>query len=138
MKWFSKPDKQSIKPVYQQIRDNIVAAVSEGKLQVGDSIPSINKICKEFKLAPGTVIRAYGELLEMRIISSKQGKGYFVTGTQTEQKTKIFLLFDRMNAFKEILYDSTTLKSRYFFTITMLNGLKNWFAKIWASSAITF
>jgi DNA-binding transcriptional regulator YhcF (GntR family) len=106
MKWFSKPDKQSIKPVYQQIRDNIIAAVSEGKLQVGDSIPSINKICKEFKIAPGTVIRAYGELLEMRIISSKQGKGYFVTGTQTEQKTKIFLLFDRMNAFKEILYDS--------------------------------
>lgn len=106
MKWFSKPDKQSIKPVYQQIRDNILAAVSEGKLQIGDSIPSINKICKEFHIAPGTVIRAYDELLEMRIISSKQGKGYFVTGTQTEEKTKIFLLFDRMNAFKEILYDS--------------------------------
>lgn len=106
MKWLKKPDKQSIKPIYQQIKEDILNAVEEQKLRIGESIPSINKICGEFELAPGTVIRAYEELREMGIISSKQGKGYFVAGTQVEQKTKIFLLFDRMNAFKEILYDS--------------------------------
>lgn len=106
MKWLNKPDKQSIKPVYQQIKEDILSAVGNQKLRIGESIPSINKICGEFALAPGTVIRAYEELREMGIISSKQGKGYFVAGTQVEQKTKIFLLFDRMNAFKEILYDS--------------------------------
>lgn len=106
MKWLNKPDKQSIKPVYQQIKEDILSAVGNQKLRIGESIPSINKICGEFGIAPGTVIRAYEELREMGIISSKQGKGYFVAGTQVEQKTKIFLLFDRMNAFKEILYDS--------------------------------
>lgn len=106
MKWLNKPDKQSITPIYQQIKDSVLNAVEDKKLLIGESIPSINKICGEFELAPGTVIRAYDELREMGIISSKQGKGYFVAGTHIEKKTKIFLLFDRMNAFKEILYDS--------------------------------
>lgn len=106
MKWLNKPDKQSITPIYQQIKDSVLNAVEDKKLLIGESIPSINKICGEFELAPGTVIRAYDELREMGIISSKQGKGYFVAGTHIEKKTRIFLLFDRMNAFKEILYDS--------------------------------
>lgn len=106
MKWLNKPDKKSITPIYQQIKHGILIAVEDKKLQIGDGIPSINKICSEFELAPGTVIRAYDELREMGIISSKQGKGYFISGTQIDRKTRIFLLFDRMNAFKEILYDS--------------------------------
>jgi DNA-binding transcriptional regulator YhcF (GntR family) len=106
MKWLNKPDKQSITPIYQQIKDSVLNAVEDKKLLIGESVPSINKICGEFELAPGTVIRAYNELREMGIISSKQGKGYFVAGTHIEKKTRIFLLFDRMNAFKEILYDS--------------------------------
>lgn len=106
MKWLIKPDKNSITPVYQQIKNSVLNAVEDKKLLIGDSIPSINKICSEFELAPGTIIRAYDELREIGIISSKQGKGYFISGTQIEKKTRIFLLFDRMNAFKEILYDS--------------------------------
>ena len=106
MKWLNKPDKKSIIPIYQQIKDGILDAVEDKKLLIGDGIPSINKICGEFELAPGTVIRAYDELREMGIISSRQGKGYFIAGTHIEKKTRIFLLFDRMNAFKEILYDS--------------------------------
>ena len=106
MNWLQKPDKQSIKPVYQQIKESILLAIEKKILRLGDNIPSINKLCKEFTLAPGTVIRAYDELREMGIVSSKQGKGYFIAGTNIEQKTKIFLLFDRMTAFKEILYDA--------------------------------
>lgn len=111
MKWIEKPNKQAIHPIYQQIKENILSAIDDGKLKIGESIPSINKICKEFELAPGTIIRAYEELREMGIISSKQGKGYFISNTQIQKKTRVFLLFDRMNAYKEILYDSiiTTL-----------------------------
>jgi len=106
MHWLKTLDKQSIHPVYQQIKDKVLLAIQANKIQLGDSIPSINKICKEFGLSPGTVIRAYDELREMGIVSSKQGKGYFIAGTNVEQKTKVFLLFDRMTAFKEILYDA--------------------------------
>ena len=106
MKWIDKLDKQSITPTYQQIENAILKAIETGNLKIGDRIPSIHKICGEFALAPGTVIRAYEELREMGIILSKQGKGFYVASTEVSQKTKIFLLFDRMTAFKEILYDS--------------------------------
>ncbi len=106
MKWIEKPNKQSILPIYQQIKENILSAVEDGKLKTGENIPSINKICNEFGLAPGTVIRAYEELREMGMISSKQGKGYFISNTHYQKKTRVFLLFDRMNAYKEILYDA--------------------------------
>ena len=106
MKWITGLDKQSIIPLYQQIKDMIIGAVKEKKLSIGQGIPSINKLCAEFGLAPNTVIRAYEELKEMGIVSSKQGKGYFISGTQLDQKTKIFLLFDRMTAYKEILYEA--------------------------------
>lgn len=106
MKWMNNIDKQSITPIYKQIKSTILEHIENGKLKIGDNIPSINKLCNEFALAPGTVIRAYDDLREMGIISSKQGKGYFVASTEVSQKTKIFLLFDRMNAFKEILYES--------------------------------
>ncbi len=69
-------------------------------------MPSIHKIREEFHLAPGTIIRAYEELREMGIISSQQGKGYYISSIQVQEKTKVFLLFDRMNAYKEILYDA--------------------------------
>jgi DNA-binding LacI/PurR family transcriptional regulator len=69
-------------------------------------MPSIHKIREEHGLAPGTVIRAYEELREMGILSSHQGKGYYISSLQVNQKTKVFILFDRMNAYKEILYDS--------------------------------
>lgn len=105
MKWLTKPDKQSITPIYQQIKESVLGAIESENLQIGESIPSINKVCNEFELAPGTVIRAYEELREMGIISSKQGKGYFISNTRYQKKTRVFLLFDRMNAYKEILYD---------------------------------
>ncbi|MFH0759510.1 MAG: winged helix-turn-helix domain-containing protein [Bacteroidota bacterium] len=106
MKWLERPNKQSILPIYQQIKGNIISAVEDGTLKTGEKIPSINKLCSEFGLAPGTVIRAYEELREMGLISSKQGKGYFILNTHYQKKTRVFLLFDRMNAYKEILYDA--------------------------------
>jgi len=42
----------------------------------------------------------------MGIISSQQGKGYYISSIKVQEKTKVFLLFDRMNAYKEILYDA--------------------------------
>jgi DNA-binding transcriptional regulator YhcF (GntR family) len=106
MRWLRNPDKQSIIPIYQQIKNSITEAVENKQLQTGERIPSINKVCSRFNLAPGTVIRAYEELREIGIISSKQGKGYFISNTRLQKKTRVFLLFDRMNAYKEILYDA--------------------------------
>jgi len=106
MNWAFQIEQKSITPVYRQLIQNVVDGIEQGKIQLGMKMPSINKIGEEFGLAPGTVIRAYEELREMGLISSKQGKGYYISSIQIKQKTRVFLLFDRMNAYKEILHDS--------------------------------
>jgi len=96
----------AIVPIYRQIEESIVNAIDAREIAIGDKIPSINWLCREFNLAPGTVTRAYEELRQRGIIASKQGKGYYVASTYTNNKLKIFLLFDRLNPYKEILYES--------------------------------
>ena len=84
-------------PVYAQIKKNIEQGIREGQLQAGCKLPSINKMVSGFKLAPGTVIRAYNELRELGIISSKQGKDkcrYFSGNMQGGYSTnKNFIYF---------------------------------------------
>ncbi len=99
-------DTKSITPVYKQIIQNVLDSIEQQKITVGTKMPSIHKIQDEFGFAPGTIIRAYEELRALGIISSHQGKGYYISGTELNQKVRVFLLFDRMNAYKEILYDS--------------------------------
>jgi DNA-binding transcriptional regulator YhcF (GntR family) len=106
MSWSLKIDQKSMVPVYKQIIQNVLDGITDKKILVGMKMPSIHKIGKEFGLAPGTVIRAYDELREMSIISSRQGKGYYISNVEINQKIKVFLLFDRMNAYKETLYDA--------------------------------
>lgn len=96
----------SIRPIFKQIGDNIIQGIESGDIQVGDKLPSIHKVCRIFSLSPGTVTKAYEELRQRGIVSSKQGKGYFISSSDTTIKRKILLFFDRLNAYKEILYYS--------------------------------
>jgi len=93
-------------PKYLQLAEGIIQAISESKLVRGDKIGSINEISSQYKLARGTVKKAYEELQNRGIITSKQGKGFYIVSTAIETKLKIFLLFDTLNAYKETLYQS--------------------------------
>lgn len=106
MSWSLKIDQKSIVPVYRQIVQCVLDGIEDKKISIGMKMPSIHKIGDEFGLAPGTVIRAYDELRQMSILSSRQGKGYYISNIQVSEKTRVFLLFDRMNAYKETLYES--------------------------------
>jgi DNA-binding transcriptional regulator YhcF (GntR family) len=99
-------EPKSMIPVYKQIVLGILDGIAQKKISLGMKMPSIHKIRKEFGLSPGTIIRAYEELRDMGIVSSHQGKGYYISGIHVQEKTKVFLLFDRMNSYKEILYDA--------------------------------
>jgi DNA-binding transcriptional regulator YhcF (GntR family) len=95
-----------ITPIYEQIKDSIMRAIEQGIVKKGDRVPSIHSICREFGISPGTVIKAYEDLCRAGLLSSVRGKGYFVTSTRINKQFNIFVLFDRINAYKEILYDS--------------------------------
>ena len=95
-----------ITPIYEQIKDSLMRALEQGKLKKGDRVPSIHSICREFGISPGTVLKAYDDLCRAGTLSSIRGKGYFVSSTRQNRQLNIFMLFDRINAYKEILYDS--------------------------------
>lgn len=97
-------DSQSDIPKYKQIINSIFNAIQSGDLKRGDKIPSLNEIKDAFGLSRDTVLAAFKELKDTKIISSAPGKGYYITSTNINQKEKIFLLFDEFNTFKEDLY----------------------------------
>ncbi len=95
-----------ITPIYEQIKDSIIRAIEQGLLNKGDKVPSIHAICRESGISPGTVIKAYDDLCRTGILVSKKGKGYYISQTRMVKKLNIFMIFDRINNYKEILYDS--------------------------------
>jgi len=101
-----KLDFQSVTPIYKQIENFVIQSVSDKDLRKGDKIPSINDFCREFSIAPGTVNHAYENLRQNGVIESKQGKGYFIRNESSLEKLNILIIFDRLNAYKEILYNT--------------------------------
>ena len=101
-----KVDNESGTPKYKQLINSLLQSVDKGVVTVGDRLPSINSICKEFALSRDTVLVAFNELKVRGVISSVPGKGYYLASVSTQFKKNIFLLFEEFNVFKEILYNS--------------------------------
>ncbi len=93
-------------PKYRQIIDAIQQKIKAGELKKGDKIPSLNMFCQQYGLSQDTVLMAYNELKAKGIITSQVGKGYFIQNENTDFKHRVLLVFDRLTAYKEELYDS--------------------------------
>ena len=86
-------------PIYEQIKDQIRAAVLSGELAAGEALPSLRKLAKELRISVLTVTRAYNELADEGIVENIQGKGTFVMSQGTElmkrrARTRIQRIFD--------------------------------------------
>lgn len=57
-------------PIYQQIRDQIVMGISDGRLQPGEALPTVRALAAEIGINSMTVNKAY-QLLKMQ--------GYIIT-----------------------------------------------------------
>ncbi len=66
-------------PIYLQIKDQMKAAISSGKLKAEDQLPSIRYLAKELRVSVITTKRAYDELEAEGFINSVRGKGSFVS-----------------------------------------------------------
>ncbi len=96
-------DKQNTAPLYQQIVKSIENAIVQKKLFRNDRLPSVNKLCIEYKISRDTVLRAYDELKKRGIVKSVLAKGYFVKTENIDYNKNYFVLFDELNSFKEDL-----------------------------------
>ena len=97
---------KSSTPKYEQLINEIIKHIRAKRLQLGDKLPSIHEICDNYDISRDTVVIAYNELKSRGLISPKHGKGFYVSSTSILSKLKIFLLFDVMNGYKEVLYRS--------------------------------
>src|SRR5258708_4417298 len=65
-------------PIYRQLRDRVVAMILEGLLKEGDPLPSVRTVATDYRLNPLTVLRAYQELVEEKLVEMRRGRGMFV------------------------------------------------------------
>jgi GntR family transcriptional regulator len=71
-------------PIYEQIKQQIKAAILSGDLQEGESLPSLRTLAKDLKISVLTVVRAYTELEQEGFVKNVQGRGCFVMGRGSE------------------------------------------------------
>ncbi|WP_230873738.1 GntR family transcriptional regulator [Paenibacillus woosongensis] len=65
-------------PIYEQIIEQIIVQVLNGKLKEGDQLPSIRKLASELKVSVITTKRAYEELERTGYVHTVLGKGTFI------------------------------------------------------------
>ncbi|MDD6417519.1 MAG: GntR family transcriptional regulator [Paratractidigestivibacter faecalis] len=72
------------KPIYEQITDQIKAAIVKGELAEGEQLPSIRALANSLRVSAITTKRAYADLEATGLIETVQGKGSFVAGGNAE------------------------------------------------------
>lgn len=106
MKNFITIDPTSSKPKYQQLVDSIISSIEDGSLIRGQQLPSINDVAHNFGMARMTVTKAYDELRERGLVNSQHGKGFYIASTDIRSQLNIFVLFDSLTPYKEVLHDA--------------------------------
>lgn len=71
-------------PLYQQIKDQIKAAILKGELQEGDSLPSIRALANGLGVSVLTIRRVYSDLEDEGFVTSQAGLGTFVSTGNVE------------------------------------------------------
>jgi GntR family transcriptional regulator len=68
-------------PIYVQIREQLLQAISSGLLEPGARMPTMRQVAVALKVDLNTVRHAYDDLQRDGIIMLKQGLGSFVAAT---------------------------------------------------------
>ena len=65
-------------PIYRQLRDRVVAMILDGVLSEGDALPSVRNVAAECRVNPLTVLKAYQQLADEKLVEKRRGLGMFV------------------------------------------------------------
>lgn len=75
-----KLDMQNRKPIYEQLKEQILRLTMLGILSADEKLPSVRSLARDVGINPNTVQKAYQELERDGIIYTVGGKGSFVAG----------------------------------------------------------
>ena len=71
-------------PIYEQIKQQVKAAILSGELKEEEALPSLRTLAMDLKISVLTVTRAYTELEQEGFVKNVQGRGCFVLGSGSE------------------------------------------------------
>ena len=71
-------------PIYEQIKQQVKAAILSGELKEEEALPSLRTLAKDLKISVLTVTRAYTELEQEGFVKNVQGRGCFALGSGSE------------------------------------------------------
>lgn len=70
------PDDRT--PPYEQLRQQLITAISGGELTPGTKLPTVRRLAADLGIAPNTVARTYLELDREGLIETRGRRGSFV------------------------------------------------------------
>lgn len=100
-----KLDMQSRKPIYEQLKEQILRLTMLGILSEDEKLPSVRSLARDVGINPNTVQKAYQELERDGIIYTIGGKGSFVASDQSSRQQRKKEALDRLAVVAKQAYD---------------------------------
>ena len=72
------PEWSDSQPIYRQLRARVIAMIIDGLLHEGDALPSVRMVAAEYRVNPLTVLKAYQQLADERLVEKRRGLGMFI------------------------------------------------------------
>ena len=69
-------------PIYEQLKQQIVAGIARGKLQPGELMPSVRQLAADLAINLHTVAKAYGQLKDEGYLTVHRSRGVIVNPAQ--------------------------------------------------------
>jgi LacI family transcriptional regulator len=73
-----EPQHSPFTPHYIRIRDELVARIESGELALGDRVPSVRELCRDYGVSTITTRRALLDLINQGLVEQRRGVGLFV------------------------------------------------------------
>ena len=101
-----KIDTAAKEPIYKQLVSQVEHAMYNGGLKPGEHIPSMNELAAQLDISRETVKKAYGILVNNKLIIPKHGKGFYAADLQSAGHLKVLVIIDKFSVYKQILFNS--------------------------------
>ncbi len=73
-----QPDRPGFRPLYQQVRELLLARIASGVWRPAESLPSEQTLAAELGVSHGTVRKALDSLASDNLVERRQGRGTYV------------------------------------------------------------
>ncbi|WP_194420098.1 GntR family transcriptional regulator [Microbacterium abyssi] len=74
-------DADSTRPLYEQVASSVRADILAGRLVPGDRLPTAREVAEALDINLHTVLRAYQQLRDERLVDLRRGRGAAVSAS---------------------------------------------------------